>query len=1219
MAHFLPCVPKPNHLVLIDACYPAGKALASSGPDYAPDSNSVSKLVYYCSMKPHKSNKVAKVLLTRAQKDALNPTPTKGKPNLCITLAILTKLLDGCRQHLSYFAREAIEIIELAAAVKQPGQPEYRDNEVAERAASAFHAFATFADSASLGIDNEVTRRYLYVLAQFGTIAREPYGRDKSMAATGRLIGLHVIDGAVVSDIMYTSEFSDQVKHIMPALLFNAADPNISLDFLEAEAAKTDAELNFNEHHTIRRPLADRKLLSISVSGKGEDEKSEEKVAASAVFTLRSIFRLSHNSQLGFALDSFVDWADSFDGGRTWQRTDWLCWLAQSMVQWTHLQYRFVIINTLLEKLLAMNGVRNGVTNKQVSLLAMVQSVLLGPTSMVGLGIGDILAQLVSLIIARARVGPKDALLPYATSTIAALGTHVYYADQYNDLAQDIFEAVATIRESEDTGDEGALSPQQRDEATRSIIEALAKLLQQGARSSRMVQVPVPLKRHEQIMADASNDKRSEAQEAAKAAGSEDQKDATGRTVLKMQATVNRNPIRPEVWQDGLAVMGSTDPTVRLAFGHANLAWIRTELFADTKGLDTGSSDASASLERFFNAYSAQVFELLTSRSIAAERNASGPNSRKRQDSSIRRSPSLPLLSDAVLATPADFSVIKAQIEHLFAQKSIQSLLAGVPMLLALDEEAGTAWASNVGDGGRLGEPQRRRGCREIAAAGVIAAGHAWQSRSVLSAASEAQKYLSPSTLPTLPSLDAVSAPPPTFLRQGGDQAETGFPVLNRNTIIDGFASDNSVQSASGLSATVLRETLNQRWSTELAIQRAFAGTSGRQIRENSPAQSIKLVASSKKPPTARSPSISDMRNALGSSEGPAAAPTVSRRSSGYGSRRISSVPTAEQLNRLGLNEAPVTSNGSADTSSKSVARRLIRKAQIQAKATDSGLTAMVLFSLFAVLLASQLVAGLNVDLKNVDAGRLVTSKYEKAIAKAARLASNKPGYDKDLISADKLDASVYQAYLDYAQRTGMLGVRRVKATGSPHFNDLELVAVNGSTSSVKVPASPGLLKSWKAAWPAFSTTLNEVVPFAQQIEVLNASKNVKLASKTKVTAAKASPIVQTNANKCHVQCPSGFTTVLNDNRGAYCTSTFTGIYHGRHYTKYPIQCFYWKMSYGGQNTYTITKAGTAKAYACPDATCVVGGKSNFPDFPFAAAKTPQAVAAQVAASIFSK
>ena len=57
----------PNHVHLITACYPPSSALLSSGPQYSPNSQELSRLTYYASNRPGKINKLGSELEKRVR------------------------------------------------------------------------------------------------------------------------------------------------------------------------------------------------------------------------------------------------------------------------------------------------------------------------------------------------------------------------------------------------------------------------------------------------------------------------------------------------------------------------------------------------------------------------------------------------------------------------------------------------------------------------------------------------------------------------------------------------------------------------------------------------------------------------------------------------------------------------------------------------------------------------------------------------------------------------------------------------------------------------------------------------------------------------------------------------------------------------------------------------------------------------------------------------
>lgn len=192
------CAPLAEESRLLRDCYPPKKQLPSgpsspSGPatsleDYKPLSQELSKMTYFATNKPGKLNALARELETRVKKEAKETQAgyPKSRAMLLISLAILRSLLTECKRDLQLFAPSALRIIETAMGVAlrggalHSGRSGSVDLEVAVRAGSAFAAFATFADGASLmgaGADDDVgSSVYLRVLDQLAQLATSDNG-----------------------------------------------------------------------------------------------------------------------------------------------------------------------------------------------------------------------------------------------------------------------------------------------------------------------------------------------------------------------------------------------------------------------------------------------------------------------------------------------------------------------------------------------------------------------------------------------------------------------------------------------------------------------------------------------------------------------------------------------------------------------------------------------------------------------------------------------------------------------------------------------------------------------------------------------------------------------------------------------------------------------------------------------------------------------------------
>ncbi|KAH9816878.1 hypothetical protein DFH28DRAFT_194422 [Melampsora americana] len=107
-----------NHKKLVNACYPTEETQTESKSK--PNSNSLSKLIYYCQTKPHKIKKVTNYLISYAQsqskpsslKNSLSPY-RHSKSGLLCTLEIFNSILLSSHHHLDEFFIDLLYLIHI--------------------------------------------------------------------------------------------------------------------------------------------------------------------------------------------------------------------------------------------------------------------------------------------------------------------------------------------------------------------------------------------------------------------------------------------------------------------------------------------------------------------------------------------------------------------------------------------------------------------------------------------------------------------------------------------------------------------------------------------------------------------------------------------------------------------------------------------------------------------------------------------------------------------------------------------------------------------------------------------------------------------------------------------------------------------------------------------------------------------------------------------------
>ena len=681
--------------------------------------------------------------------------------SLLISLAILRALITECKRDLALFSRSIVRIVNFALEVKvyQKGDA---DLEVVGRAASCFIAYTTYAQGLNM-IDDTVFNTYLTVLRKFALLAtsKSTHSDEKIDFETQnrtRLIGLAAINGVTSSEeTMFGSgiDSKKQIDLVIPALLFNIFEG--SIESLKMETAKIEIDSSpspFFSEFSTKRPVNDRRAPSLHSHIPGEKGPSEADVLSAALRSLHGLVRQCNVNSATVVLESIFGFFDRVG----WNDVERCCWLAERLTAFVPLQYRFVIPTRLVELLFDLED--KSVTRKQTTVLAMITTILNSSISLVGLGVTDLLNNLIGLIIRRIRIDETDALLPPLVQCIASLGTHIYYADQINDIVEEIALRMAEIP----TDDKS------RFEILRVLVYSITGVLNTA------------------MSADVA-EARATAHQATLTADKGKGPAVDTPLEFRARSSGRRNPVTMEAWQETIPLLCEASYAVRAAYARALILFLVNEMPRETKPIKTDSPTY-----RFCNAVNAAVYTLAMSSClgtgspsasspggspvVSAEikendlkkvdspedmskdvkpgekgvsfnlteptptatpgdttNGASTPTKRRRGSRRVslplnRLNSSLVLASFENVATPFDFAVIITILQELHNAVPHAALFTSVPMLLALDRDAGTELVRRPGDG-RQGAwvVERKRSIREVLAIVWKRLGDKWGSQ----------------------------------------------------------------------------------------------------------------------------------------------------------------------------------------------------------------------------------------------------------------------------------------------------------------------------------------------------------------------------------------------------------------------------------------------------------------------------------------------------------
>lgn len=821
------CVPTPNHRKLVDGCYPPAKNIVGIEN---PNSNELGKLVYYAQSKPAKLTKIGKVLEDRAAADAKAVSASgisveKGRCGLLITLTILKSLITECSRDVTYVSSSAQLVLHHALTAAEKAAPHRsRDLELSARASSAFFAFASALDPFRTSVDEDQGGSYLSLLRQFGKIALEQ-SDDFEDRNRLRLIGLGALSGAVGSEAFYGSSFSQQVEIIVPTLLANIQAGMMPIASLDAEAQKTVVGTpSFSEFvFAARVRPGHRKVPSLSGHIAGEKGPNTIQVVSATMGILQGIFRHAGAIQVQDTMKLFFKWMGGRDGSPQWNQKEWACLITKTICRWTSLPYRFVVLTSMIEYL--VEHCEGPSQTRHATLLTVISEILKAKDlTLIGLSTSETLNNLAGLAVRRVHFDVKDPLLPQVVECIESLACHVYYAEQINDIADELVARILALSQAgyevgkatktSHLGRTGGVvaetksGERQKMESIRVLLFALTRVI---------------------VVANSPEGSRGEGNAAVEENGKGiDKTRGKGKDAgptLGIIVAGTRSKIQPDILTPTAGLLASHDASVRLAEAQLLVTYLQREA-----GQLSASSSEAASLAHGISAaaYVAAVSPALRVHASAA--NDATPSSWVVAiDRSLLGGRVSPAADAADAAVPVDYSALSEILGGLSSQKySVAGLFAVVPALFAIDHAAATKLVPDASSAPII--PHRRRACRLLLAKVWLAIGRQWD---IALATREAESVLSSLSdyLPLVPPpLVGLSLPeqceifPQTTLNGEGSGAASA--VFNQSVLARALSQSAKVQDASGLNPDALQRLFERDWSASMAVDEADVGAS---------------------------------------------------------------------------------------------------------------------------------------------------------------------------------------------------------------------------------------------------------------------------------------------------------------------------------------------------------------------------------------------------------
>ncbi|TFK43401.1 hypothetical protein BDQ12DRAFT_674918 [Crucibulum laeve] len=850
----------PNHLQLLNSCYPPSSTLLTAGPEYSPNSHELSRLTYYASNHPGKLTKLGNELEKRLRAECRKARNgnIRSRASLLISLSILRSLATECRRDIVLLSPSLI------ASVSVTLSSFFSDLEILARAATVFTAWTTYTDGHLIGADSSMTNDYLLALERFSTLSCTD-NADKEVQNRTRLIGFAALTGALNSEALYndSTQFRAQVSTILRPILMVLFEIKIAILDEQSMAIKdSPASPYLAEFRT--RPAMERRAASIHVHIDGDKGPSSGDVLDAALRAFFSLMSHANGVQLGHIMQSSFDNLDSFEG---WRDLDHCCWFAQKTAEWAQYQYRYVIPTWLVE-LLIKNQESPIVSPLHIALTAMVTAVFNSPTTLVNLSSSDILSNLMGLLLRRIAVSADDPLLLAVIECISSLGRHVYYSDQILDLAGELINRLIVIEVQGVLAHGKPEFAPSRSAALRALLRGLVGLIR-AANKEEIVQ------RDDNIHNQTSALPRSPSPSA---------------EIIKKDTGADERPTRrtrvpPDIWQDTLSLLCDYEYSVRAEYADALVFYIIHEMpkqgdAADSDGVKRVRKLAEGPFlhaahmnvllnagdlgNKFLSAAHAYVYILSTARTLGLPASLSRSQSPQvdpspqsppiisveEHDDSIapgldslgqshangRRSFSVPhtprirkvslvqklvertssTISDATSASLSDYSNILKVLSTIHEQVPVRGLLAGVPVLVRMH-----AATNNLESRTSV---HRVHVIREVVSRVWLVIGKVWNSPELVALAEQALSSSEQLVLPE-PILSSLSDSfigrnPTQFSSSNSAECEigawSGIDIEKATMII---SSSETVQEATGLDAEGLYRRFTMHWTPEIALR----------------------------------------------------------------------------------------------------------------------------------------------------------------------------------------------------------------------------------------------------------------------------------------------------------------------------------------------------------------------------------------------------------------
>jgi hypothetical protein len=362
------------------------------------------------------------------------------------------------------------------------------------------------------------------------------------------------------------------------------------------------------------RPIMERRAASIHIHTDGQKGPELHDVVNASLKVLRTFVGQCSPPQLRAILQNTLQ---CFDDLGVWGEVRLCRWYADRVTEWGQYQYRYAVPSLLVDELASIQESPQA-TRRHKTLIYMITSILAAPNPLINLATTEIIGQLSQILLRRVAIDPQDELLQPLIECISSLGTHMYYADQIQDLVEELVARIVSVQLNGVPGKTKNASDPAREAALCSLLACLSGLTEAADKNAA---------RTEGKGYDTDKEKDAE--------GSREPSESTNTTIR----AARRNNVSPESWQETMALLCESNYRIRAIYARSLANFVRQEvktepfvqkeegaedpMLAKIKIVVDPSFKASSRpsilvadpVSRFLNALHGSIFSLVTARS----------------------------------------------------------------------------------------------------------------------------------------------------------------------------------------------------------------------------------------------------------------------------------------------------------------------------------------------------------------------------------------------------------------------------------------------------------------------------------------------------------------------------------------------------------------------------------------------------------------------------